>query len=61
MLDAGAIYEDDSADHTTERSRKMLPSMPDMLVNRMLVAGEIDDEDNESGDGSDDGSDVGDD
>ena len=60
MLDAGAIYEDDLANHTTERSGRMLPSMPNMLVNGMLVAGEMDDEDNESGDGSDDGSDVGD-
>jgi hypothetical protein len=61
MLDAGAIYEDDSADQTTERSGRMLPSMPNMLVNGMLVAGEMDGEDNESGDGSDEGSDVGDD
>jgi hypothetical protein len=56
LLDSGAIYNDNSADQTTKLSGRMLPSMPNMLINGTLVAGEMDDGE----DGSDHELDVGD-
>jgi hypothetical protein len=56
LLDSGAIHEDDLADQTTEADSRILPSMPTMLINGMLVPGETNTDDED--DGSPDRSDV---
>lgn len=49
LLDSGAIHEDDSANQTTEANIRILPSMPTMLIDRMLIPGVMNTDDDDDG------------
>ena len=49
LLNSGAIHEDDSANQTTEANIRILPSMPTMLIDRMLIPGVMNTDDDDDG------------